>query len=249
MPVNLFDAHAYVAETALSQSMADRMAIEESMKRHGIAGTALISGLSATCDFIDGNNRLREILGGAQGTLYGYATLNVEFPTESLEEQRKYLGRPEFIGAVLFGRPGSPVNKPDTEEIMNGQRRYGKATALYVPDAEAVHAAAEIAAGMPTMKFLFLTMGGADWRSAVAAAKRHVNIYLEISGQLDADKVDYAASVLTARKLVYGSGSPYGDPSLTIGLVDEARSLTSHDRSRVLSLNATTALFSIQSGE
>jgi predicted TIM-barrel fold metal-dependent hydrolase len=76
-------------------------------------------------------------------------------------------------------------------------------------------------------------------------AKRHVNIYLEISGQTDTDKIDYAASVLTARKLVYGSGSPYSDPSLTLGLVDEARSLTSHDRSRVLSLNATSTLFGL----
>jgi predicted TIM-barrel fold metal-dependent hydrolase len=79
----------------------------------------------------------------------------------------------------------------------------------------------------------------------VAAAKQHVNLYLEISGPLDSDKVAYATSVLTPRKVVYGSCLPYSDPQLTMGLVEETRTLTGMDRNRVYYQNAQQ-LFIIQ---
>ncbi len=85
-------------------------------------------------------------------------------------------------------------------------------------------------------------MGGDDWRSAVAAAKQHLNIYLEISGSLDSDKIGQAASVLTPRKLLFGSGIPYGSPHLTRALVESDPTLTRPDRSRILSENAVALL-------
>jgi hypothetical protein len=95
------------------------------------------------------------------------------------------------------------------------------------------------------MKFLLLGMGGEDWRAAVAAAKQHLNLYLEISGSLDADKVAHAAATVTPRKLVYGSGLPYQDPELTVALVAEASGITASDRRRILAQNAQ-ALFNAQ---
>jgi len=235
MPI--FDSHAYLADTSLSHAMASQQAVLSTMQRYKFDSVALISGTAASCDFVSGNQRLREVLNVDQG-LYGYVTLNAGYPAESLEEQRKHMTRREFVAGLLFGHDGVPVTLADAREILNAQRRFMKPMAIHVPNAEAAIAMHEIAAEFPAMKFILLTMGGEDWHSAVAAAKRHVNLYLEISGTLDSDKIAYATSMLTPRKVLYGSCLPYSDPQLTIGLVEETKTLTANDRNRVYYQNA-----------
>lgn len=242
MPI--FDSHAYLTDTSLSHSMASRQAVLSTMQRYNFSSVALISGMAASCDFVSGNQRLREILSPDEG-LYGYVTLNAGYPAESLEEQRKHLHRPEFVAGLLFGHDGVPVTLADAREILNAQRRFAKPMAIHVPDAEAAIAMHEIAREFPAMKFILLTMGGEDWHTAVVAAKQYVNLYLDISGSLDSDKVAYATSVLTARKVLYGSSLPYSDPQLTMGLVEETKTLTAMDRNRVYFQNAQQ-LFIIQ---
>ena len=100
----------------------------------------------------------------------------------------------------------------------------------------------QIAAEFPTMRFVLFGMGGEDWRTATAVAKQHLNVYLEISGSLDTDKIAHASSVVTPRKLIYGSGLPSGSPELTRALVESAPTLTRPDRNRILSENAVALL-------
>lgn len=239
-----FDAHAYYADTPLTAAMATREAIQQTMRRSEIDAVALISGLGARCDFITGNRRLREIL-DAQTGLFGWVTLNADYPNESQEEQRRHMMRPEFVGGVLFGHNGNPVTVDEAREVLNAHRRFAKPMAIHVANADGVQAMRAIAEEFPAMKFLLLTMGGEDWRPAVAAAKRHLNLYLELSGSLDADKVAHAAATLTPRKLLYGSGLPHRDPELALALVAEAAGLTGFDRTRILFQNAQ-ALFNAQ---
>ncbi len=188
-----------------------------------------------------GNRQLREVVSPEDG-LFGWIMLNAGYPVESQEEQRRHLNRRGIVGAALFGTPGRPVILTDAREILNAQRRYSKPIAISVPDSEAVHAARLIAAEFPSMRFVLLGMGGEDWRTAVAVARQHLNVYLEVSGSLDADKIAQAASVMTARKLLYGSGLPHGSPHLTRALVESAPTLTRADRSRILSENAAALL-------
>ena len=236
-----FDVHAYYGATPFSSDLATQDAAQETMRRRDIAGMALISALGAECDFVTGNRRLREVVSPENG-LFGWVTLNSGYPSESQEEQRRHQNQRGMIGAALFAAPGRPVTLEDAREILNAQRRYAKPVALAVPDAEAVHQARLIAAEFTAMKFVFLGMGGEDWRVAMAAAKKHLNIYLEISGSLDTDKVAQASSVVTARKLLYGSGLPGGSPELTQALIETAPTLTRPDRNRILSENAMALL-------
>lgn len=235
MPI--FDSHVFWGATAFSEAMASRDAVLQTMQRYGIDGMALISGLAAHCDFVAGNRRLVESLDPSSG-LFGYVTLSPDHTAESLEEQRKYLTRRDVLGGVLFGHDGQPVTLDHARDILNAHRRYTKPMAIHVPDAVAVHAARQIAAEFPTMKFVFLGMGGEDWHTAVMTAKQHLNVYLEVSGSLDADKLSHAAAILTPRKLLFGSGLPDSDPHLILGLVAEARGVTDFDRARILSQNA-----------
>ena len=236
-----FDCHAYYGATPFSNAMATRDAILQTLRQADITGVALISALAADCDFVTGNRRLRELISPEDG-LFGWVTLNAGYPAESQEEQRRHQNRRSSVGAALLGAPGKPATLEDAREILNAQRRYAKPVALSVPDADAVHQARLIAAEYTAMKFVFLGMGGEDWRIAVAAAKKHLNVYLEISGSLDSDKLAQASSVITPRKLLYGSGLPGGSPELTLALVETAPTLTRPDRSRILSENAAALL-------
>jgi len=236
-----FDSHAYYGATPFSSDMASREAILATLRRGDIDAAALISGLAADCDFVTGNRRLREIISPSEG-LFGWVTLNADYPAESQEEQRRHQNRRGMIGVALFGAPGRPVVLEDAREILNAQRRYAKPVAISVPDADAVHAGRHIAAEFPAMRFVFLGMGGEDWRLATAVAKQHLNVYLEISGSLDTDKIAHASSVCTPRKLLYGSGLPGGSLELTRALVESAPTLTRPDRNRILSENAVALL-------
>ena len=236
-----FDTHAYFGATPFSSDLASREAVLEAMRRREISGIALISALGASCDFVAGNRRLREVVAPEDG-LFGWVTLNAGYAAESQEEQRRHQNRRGMVGAALFAAPRRPVTLEDCREILNAQRRYAKPVALPTPDAEAVHQARLIAAEFTAMKFVFLGMGGEDWRVAMAAAKKHLNIYLEISGSLDTDKIAQVSSVVTPRKLLYGSGLPGGSPDLTLALVETAPTLTRPDRNRILFENAAALL-------
>ncbi len=235
MPV--FDAHASFGPAPFSQQTATADAVRQTMQQSGVDEIALVSALGASSDFIAGNRLLQGALDADAG-VFGYVALQSAYPEEAMEEQRRYLTHPQWIAAVLFGPNGSPVTLDNAREIVNAHRRYARPLMLPAPDADAVHAARRIAAEFPAMKFLLLGMGGDDWRVAVAAARQQVNLHLELSGSLDADKVSHAAAALSSRRLIYGSGLPHSDPNLIRALVDEARGVAALDRSRLLSQNA-----------
>jgi predicted TIM-barrel fold metal-dependent hydrolase len=240
----LFDMHAYLTINPMASSVQTQEEVFAAMRRYEIDAVALISGMAATCDFVAGNKLLKDVLDSEFG-VFGFVTLNAEFPDESLEEQRVYLHKRDIVGAVLFPRAHVPVTLEDTREIINGHRRYTKPLAIYTPNIDAVHEARRIAEEFHQMRIILLTMGGEDWHAAVEAAKACVNIYLEISGSLDAEKIAYAATAISPRKLVFGSGFPYADPSLFVGLVEEANVLSAADRRRIYIDNARS-LFQIQ---
>jgi predicted TIM-barrel fold metal-dependent hydrolase len=240
----LFDIHTYLTADPMATSLQTQQDVLGAMDRYQIDAVALISGMAAACDFVAGNSLLRDVVGSEQG-IFGWVTLNTDHPDQSLEEQRLYLTRREFVGAALFPRANAPVTLEDSRELVNAHRRYTKPLLIHTPDVASVHAARRIAEEFTQMKIILLTMGGEDWHAGVEAAKACLNVYLEISGSLDADKVAYAATAVSSRKLLFGSGLPFADPSLYMGLVEEASVLSGSDRRRIYIDNALT-LFNIQ---
>lgn len=236
-----FDVQAYFGATPFSQAMATRDAVLQTMAANDLSGVALLPSLAVQYDFVAGNRLLREVVSPGDG-LFGWAVLNVGYSSESQEEQRRYGYARGMVGAALVGAPGRPVTLDDAREILNAQRRYARPVALFVPDSDAAHEARRVVAEFPAMKFVFLGMGGDDWRVAATIAKQHLNVYLEISGSRDSDKLAQASSLITPRKLLYGSGLPHAGPELTRALVETASTLTRADRQRILSENAIALL-------
>ena len=240
----LFDIHAYYGPTPLFEGFSSKEAVVAAMKRFNMDAIGLISTRARYSDFIAGNLQLRDIVDAENG-IFGYVTANSGYVEESMQEMRVYLPRHAFLGTVLFPQGGSPVLLADTKELINAARRYTKPLFVYVEDRDGVRALREIATEFDQMKFVLLNMAGDDWRAAVHASKVHPNISLDISGTLDAEKIEHAATHVSPRKILFGSGMPYADPNLYIGMISEASTVSQHDQRRISYMNAL-ALFSIE---
>lgn len=241
MPV--FDCHTYLTAAAFFGTMRTQKQVQTAMQRFGLDAVALVSDLGVTCDFAAGNRQVKEVV-DAEAGIFGFVTLNAEFADESIQEQRTYLFKREFVGSVLVAGPGEVITLSLAREVVNAQRRYTKPVALLLKTNEQVAAAKAIAEEFNQMKFLWLGMAGDAWRPAVEVAKRCLNVHLEISGNLDVEKVAHAATAISARRIHFGSGLPYGDPNIYRGMVEECETLTTSDRNRIFFDNAL-ALFQI----
>jgi predicted TIM-barrel fold metal-dependent hydrolase len=240
----LFDIHAYYGPAPIVGGLTDKAAVINAKERFGIDAIALISLRARQSDFVEGNNQVRQIADANSG-IFGYVTVSSSYPDESIQEMRLYLAKHSFIGTVLFPHDGKPVRLAEVREIINAARRYTKPVLLYVENREGVIEASHIAQEFEQTKFILLNMGGEDWRFAINAARKHPNIFLDISGTLDPEKIVHSAATISPRKLIFGSGIPFCDPSLYAGMLEEATTLSSSERRRIWFDNAL-AVFSIE---
>ena len=159
----------------------------------------------------------------ANSSMLGCVIVNFNYPELSQKEMHTYLSDGTFAGIRLTsGRRDRCVTLAESEEVLNGYRRFVKPVFLHVFDKDSVLAANEIAKAFPIMKFVLLAMGGDDWRMATVVAERTLNLVLEVSGSFSPDKIRFAVEHIGSHRMVYGSGLPYVDPSVVIGLVQDA---------------------------
>ena len=207
------------------------------MAKHTMGGCVVSSTLANSCDFQTGNRQLQNEL-GKESRFLGCAVANAAQVDPSIADIHKYVGAKNFAGVILTsGVPGRHVRVDECADILNAFRRFGKVVFLEVQNRDAVAAAKEIAERFSTIKFVMLSMGGADWLNAVAAAERTVNIHLETSGNLNPNKIKHAFDAVGPNRLLFGSDWPYSDPALTIGLIQDA-DISDNDKKRIFELNA-----------
>jgi predicted TIM-barrel fold metal-dependent hydrolase len=236
----LFDIHAYFGPAPIVGGLTDLDSIIAVKERFGIDAIGLISLRARYSDFVEGNAQVRTVADANSG-IFAYVTGSTSYPDETIQEMRIYLGKHAFLGTVLFPNNGVPVKLAEARDIINAGRRYTKPILIYVDSREGVIEAANIAEEFEQLRFILLNMGGEDWRFAVNAARRHINIFLEISGTFDAEKITHAAASISPRKLLFGSGIPFTDPNLYEGMLKEAPTLSASERKRVEFDNALSA--------
>ena len=188
-------------------------------------------------DPLAGNRILRKVVEQGDG-LYGCLITHVNRVDSSVSAMREQMPQRKFVGmAIAPARTGEPVTKILADEIINAYRRYSKPLFLFTPNAESVHEALEIARGYPMLKVIFLGMGGADWRTAIAAAHASTNVLLEIIRSLDRAKLPAAVETLGAHRILFGSSTPRVDAAAAAGLIEDS-DLSADSRRRILQDNA-----------
>lgn len=233
----LIDSYAVLGSGAPCETEFGKAELLKRMEELGITHSIVVSSLAISSDFERGNAWLDEQIQG-ESKLLGYAVANVNHPAQAVENMRHYLTRRQFAGLLLVqGDPQTPVNMADAEEVLNAYRRYAKPLLISAPNRECVYAAVEIAEHFDLIKVVLIGMGGRDWRSAIAAAKSHLNICLSTTGEISPDKVREGFHAVNGNRIVFGSNTPTVDPAVVMGMVAEA-ALGQRDLAKLLGGNA-----------
>ena len=242
MPI--FDTHAYLEGFILPGVNQHASQITQLMKERGIDRTALMSVRAAQADPLSGNRILKAMLDQGPG-LYGVLVAHLNRVDASIQAIKDLLQSKKFIGVMMTSTdPLAPLQPIVADEVLNSCRRYQKPIFIHTPNADCVSAGLILAKTYNMHKFVFLGMGGRDWRTAIAAAQQSVNIFLETSGPLDRMKIAAAVDTIGSHRILFGSGMPQIDPAASLGLLEDS-DLLPNDKRRILHDNAAK-LFNLE---
>ena len=156
----------------------------------------------------------------------------------SLQAIRDLMSSRRFVAVALISTdPTEPLHPLVADEVLNACRKYQKPVYIPTPNAACVEAGLHLAKTYNMHKFIFLGMGGADWRTGIAAAHQSVNIHLEMSGALDRAKLPAAIEAIGSHRILFGSGLPRLNPVASLGLIEDS-GISALDRRRILRDNA-----------
>lgn len=206
------------------------------MDKYSIERAALVSGLAVDSDLRLGNKELFDVI-KSNDRLFGYLSLNPNFPEASIQLMRTAMVSRKFVAAALYYGSSMPYpNLEDYKEILNAYRRFGKPVFVQIPNAEAITAAEQMAQAFPNIKFIFGSMGGDDWKRAMSS-QRLLNVMLETSGSLEVEKIEEAVEIFGGHRILFGSDMPFSDPASMLALI-QSSNIPKDEMAKILGENA-----------
>jgi hypothetical protein len=212
--------------------------ISQFMRVRSIEQCVIMSARAAHADPMSGNRILKAMLEQEAG-LFGCLVAHLNRVDASLQSIRDLMSSRRFVAVALIStNPAEPLHPLVADEVLNACRRYQKPVFLHTPNAACIEVGLHLAKTYNMHKFVFLGMGGPDWRTGIAAAHQSVNIHLEISGTLDRAKLPAAIEAIGSHRILFGSGMPRLDPVAALGLIADS-GISAMDRRRILRDNAS----------
>ncbi len=239
---SFIDVHCGFGGTVAARFWDTADGIRQAMQQRGI-GMAFASSLSArTYDPIAGNDELAAIVGTGHEIvdIRGWLVVHPSRAEDGHTQMRRYLLSDRFVGVALYPDPltGLPILARNAAEAVTAFRRYSKPVLVQAPTAAAMYEVVRLAQDFNGVKFIASGMGGEEWREAIEMSTKPLNLFLDISGSLCSDKIDYAFSEMGGvRKLLFASGAPMTDPAAVLAMLFES-GLSEDDRTKVLYVNA-----------
>lgn len=223
------------ATAELTHGWEDTARAGETLQARGVRFAFVVSEAARHFDSIAGNEEI-EALTRAEPGLRGWFVAHPARAQAAHAQMRQLLYNARWAGCAVYPDPitGRPVTLEDFGEILNAYRRFSKPLYIATPDADAARHAAHIAREMSPMRVILGGMGGGDWRETTDLCVNAPGLFVDISGELAPEKIEYALQALHgARKILFASNAPHTDPAAVIGLLDDL-DLSPDDRARIL---------------
>jgi predicted TIM-barrel fold metal-dependent hydrolase len=235
MPI--FDLNSTLGGSVIPGVANNAATIKATMQARGVDSAVLMSAHARLINPLAGNRMLKATVDQGEG-LYGCLVTHINRVEASVAAMREMMSHKKMV-AMAISAPVEDgiVDLLLADELLNAYRRYGKPLFYFAPSGAHVHMGMNIAKAFPMFKVVLIGMGGAEWRTAIAAAETTTNLYLETSGALDRAKLPLAAHSIGTNRLVFGSGSPTVDAAAALGLISDSE-LTEEARKKILSINA-----------
>lgn len=239
LPGPIIDVHGHLGPWPFPMRNPDAQCIREMMGKWGISKTLLSSTKAIVNDFVEGNAELAEAVAGSDD-LYGYVTINPNYPEQSLQEVEKYLGLPNFI-AVKFHPAYARVSidAPVTRKLIASFADRKPPMLIHTWGPGEVEKMAKLAAEFPQMSFLMGHGGASGWLEAIDVLKKTPNLYTEFCNSwVEPGKIRATIDAVGADKVMFGTDAGLFDPAFCAGIYEEA-DLTAAEQDAILRDNAS----------
>jgi predicted TIM-barrel fold metal-dependent hydrolase len=213
----------------------------ETMDRCGVVYT-VCSSHTALAEADRGNAEMAQVIKDHPGRFYGYRVVNPNHPKQVEEEVARFEDDPGFVG---FKFHPSGHSYPITGKHYKPALEYAEEHRLVIlshtwgdSSHDSPKMLAEVAAAYPNVEFLMGHSGYGDWDGALAAAREHANVYLELTAAYEiGGLIERMVKEVGSEKVVFGTDLPWFDPHFAIGAVCFSR-IGEDDRQNILRRNA-----------
>ena len=234
----IIDAHAHVChgweELGIPGGAEEALRL---MDRHGIDIACISNSRALRHDYVAGNELVADALRRWPDRFRGYAAINPLRPEDALNELRRRLDEPDFIGMKLHvSHHQIPYTDPRHLMLIERAAQWQIPILLHTFDGAA--SLDQVATEVPDALLIAGHMGGYHWDRSLDVAARHPNIYLEVCCScIEAGRLEAAVATVGANRVLFGTDLPFLDPSPWLAIVQEEAALTPAQREAVLCRN------------
>ena len=206
----------------------------------------VISGHHALIDPEDGNPEVADVVRRYPGRFYGYRAVDPTRPDQLARELARYHNDPGFVGLKLHPSwHAYPINGPNYTPAWEFAQEHRLIVLTHSWGGSAYdrpEQVAEMAARYPGVTVLMGHAGFGAWDTAMALAREHDNLYLELTAAYRVSGIiERFVNEVGSHKVLFGTDLPWFDPHYAIGCVCFSR-ITDEDRHNILHRNAERLL-------
>lgn len=225
----------YMPEAALDTMVAG-------MDRAGIERIILAPHNALAGDTREGNREMIEAVAKYPGRVYGYCTVNPNFPDAILPEMDLCLDRPGVVGVKIHPNMHAyPVDGKNYEPVWERADRAKRMVLSHTWGADGGCGANDmrkIAERYPDVRLILGHSCYGAWEKAIALAAEFPNVYLELTAAYHVyGLIEWMCRAAGSEKVLFGTDYPWFDPMVAIGCVVFAH-IEQHDMHNILYDNA-----------
>ena len=243
----IIDAHAHIGRfNSWPLAESDPEGVVEMLKREGVSYALTSSAKSISYDCPEGN---AELLAAAKKhkELLPLLCVNPNYPGEAMELLEGYRAG-GYVGVKLHpSRQAYALDSPEAAPVLEycEENEIAVLTHSAEPDPKCGPAAIRnVARNHPRLRFVVGHACLFSSRRVVAVAEEHPNVYLELSVNYEAAKLEDTFRRLGPDRLLFGSDVPLHNPSVMVQRI-RVMGLPEEDEEKILSLN-TIRVFGLE---
>jgi uncharacterized protein len=212
------------------------------------AGVRLLvsSGHMALVDSDRGNAEMREVIAGSGGRIRGWWAVHPRYPDRTARDLAAFEAESGFLGfKFLSDYHQYPLTGPAYAPALEYAAGRGLPILMHTwggSGFDSPQHVAEVAARYPTVPLLMGHSGYGDWDGAIAVAREHANVYLELTAAYAVrGAIERMVEAGLSARILFGTDLPWFDPHYPIGCIVFAR-ISDDDRHNILHRNAERLL-------
>ncbi|MEX1139539.1 MAG: amidohydrolase family protein [Bacteroidota bacterium] len=241
----VIDSHAHMSHDGaegigfLHQPFGDAQSMYERAKLMGIDAMCVSGFLAVWTDYEEGNKIIVDAMNRYPNFYHGYAALQPQYVKDWKKECNLWYGKHKMGGMKpYYPRTFIPYN----DKAWAPWFAYGNtmnAYALIHPSPKVVGEASDLARKYKNISFILAHSGASfpDARLAIEVAKKHKNVFLEITlTSVTYRVIEYMVKHVGADRVLFGTDQPMRDPIPQFGWMAYAH-CTFEEKKKMFGLN------------